>query len=342
MIKLKNGPWKLTELAKIEKQPFTVFSCFHCGGGSSMGYKLSGLNVLGGVEVDPKMMEIYRTNFKPVHSYLMPIQDFKKIKELPAELNNLDILDGSPPCSNFSMMGKRDKNWGQTKEYAEGKVAQQLENLFFDFIDVAKKLQPKVIVAENVKGLITGTAKGFVKEIKENFQKAGYEIQLFLLNSKNMGVPQERERVFFIGSRKDLKLPKLTLSFNEKQISAKEAIKDLPEDTEETISEAAFSYWTRCGLGDKFSKFNRKGSRFNQIKLSPYKPAPTVATNKGNYFHWSVPRYMNDSELIRFQTFPDDFNFCNQSVAYVLGMSVPPFMIQRINKNIIEKWLINT
>ena len=81
---------------------------------------------------------------------------------------------------------------------------QILDDLFFDFIATAKKLKPKVVVAENVKGIIEGKAKGYVKLILKGFDEIGYNTQLFLLNSSRMGVPQVRERVFFIGVRKDL------------------------------------------------------------------------------------------------------------------------------------------
>ena len=90
--------WKLKE-TKFTKDKGKVFSCFSCGGGSTMGYKLDGFDVLGCNEIDPKMMEVYIENHKPKYSYLEGIQTFKKRKDLPKELYNLDILDGSPPRS---------------------------------------------------------------------------------------------------------------------------------------------------------------------------------------------------------------------------------------------------
>jgi DNA (cytosine-5)-methyltransferase 1 len=111
------------------------------------------------------MIEAYKTNHNPKYAYLEPIQTFKNRTDLPAELYNLDILDGSPPCSSFSMAGNRDKDWGKEKKFREGQAEQVLDTLFFDFIDLAKKLQPKVVVAENVKGLLMGNAKDYVIEI---------------------------------------------------------------------------------------------------------------------------------------------------------------------------------
>ena len=190
-----HGPWNLTDLAVVPKNGLTAFSCFHCGGGSTMGYKLAGFNMLGGVEIDPEMMTIYRANHNPKHSYLMGVQQFNELPldSLPDELKNLDLLDGSPPCSVFSMAGKREKKWGSEHHFREGQKRQRLDDLFMHFIEVGQRLQPKVIVAENVKGLILGNAKGYVKEIFAAFREAGYDAQLFLFNAARMGVPQARE-----------------------------------------------------------------------------------------------------------------------------------------------------
>lgn len=74
-----------------------------------MGYKLAGFNHLGGVEIDKNMAEIYTKNHTPKYFYLEDIRDFNQREDLPKELFNLDILDGSPPCTSFSLAGKREK-----------------------------------------------------------------------------------------------------------------------------------------------------------------------------------------------------------------------------------------
>jgi len=221
--------WNLKD-TKFTKDKGKVFSCFSCGGGSTMGYKLAGFDVIGCNEIDKKMMGVYKANHNPKLSYLESITTFKYRDDLPDELYNLDILDGSPPCSSFSIAGNREKDWGKDKKFREGQAEQVLDTLFFDFIDLAKKLKPKVVIAENVKGLLMGNAIEYVKKIYKDFDDAGYYCQHFLLNSKNMGVPQKRERVFFICLRKDLAepflynsdmftiLPKINLEFNERDI----------------------------------------------------------------------------------------------------------------------------
>ena len=85
--------WTLKD-ADFTKDKGTVFSCFACGGGSTMGYKLAGFDVIGCNEIDPKMIEAYRINHNPKFSYLEPIQEFKEREDLPEELFNLDIAIG--------------------------------------------------------------------------------------------------------------------------------------------------------------------------------------------------------------------------------------------------------
>ena len=104
-----------------EKNGLKVFSCFACGGGSTMGYKLAGCDVIGDLEIDRKMNEVYVKNHNPKHNFLMDIREFNKLENLPEELYNLDILDGSPPCTTFSMAGDREESWARRKSLGRGK-----------------------------------------------------------------------------------------------------------------------------------------------------------------------------------------------------------------------------
>lgn len=199
--------WKWT-MANDYPEPngLKVFSCFACGGGSTMGYKLAGCEVLGCVEIDPRMNECYVANHHPKYNYLMDIRKFNEIpnEELPEELFNLDILDGSPPCTTFSMAGDREDSWGKKKKFREGQAEQTLDDLSFVFIDTVAKLRPKVMIMENVEGLIKGEAWSYVQRIYKQLNDIGYEVGHWLLKGENMGVPQRRHRVFFIGVRNDI------------------------------------------------------------------------------------------------------------------------------------------
>jgi len=303
-----------------------------------MGYKLAGFDVLGGVEIDPEMMGLYQKNHRPKYSYLMGVQEFNQfnLDDIPDDLKNLDLLDGSPPCSVFSMAGSREKKWGKEYKFREGQKKQRLDDLFMHFIETGRRLQPKVIIAENVKGLISGNAKGYVKEIFSAFQKAGYRPQLFLLNSAKMGVPQARQRVFFIASRENLNLPKIQLEFDEEIINLKEALQGTSAEGAKSLSPKAKNLWKKTIKGDSFSKA-AGGSWFNRVRSSWEKPAFTVVAGQPQC-HPDEPRYFSPAEVIRIQTFPDDYDFRGKDANYVCGMSVPPFMTQRIALAIIEQW----
>ena len=203
--------WYLKDLPQADK-PVKVFSTFSCGGGSTMGYKRAGFEVIGNVEIDKAINAMYVKNHKPKYNFNMDIRDFNELDNLPDELFNLDILDGSPPCTTFSTCGVREASWGIEKQFREGQKKQRLDDLFFVFLDTVSRLKPKVVIAENVMGLLTGNAKGYVHEIIKRFHELGYAVQIFHLNAATMEVPQVRNRVFFIANNHNY--PKLKLEFD--------------------------------------------------------------------------------------------------------------------------------
>jgi len=329
--------WKISDLEKVEKNGLKVFSCFACGGGSSFGYKMSGFDVIGCNDIDPEMMQTYRANHNPKFHFLESIETFRLRNDLPQELFDLDILDGSPPCSSFSMAGNREKNWGENKQFREGQAEQVLDDLFFHYIALAKKLKPKVVIAENVKGMLMGNAKGYVKKILRDFDEAGYDCQLFLLNAATMGVPQKRERVFFVGRRKDLKLPKLEISFNEKPISVLEAletIKDINYKGKDRSHTKTGTLWNLVKPGKPFSTVHPKKHMFNTFKLPKHQPCMTITATE-NIFHYESCRGLSKYEVSVLSSFPLDYKFKSDSLAhYQCGMSVPPLFVHRISEQI--------
>ena len=333
-----NYKWNLAD-GYPKSNGLKVFGTFICGGGSTMGYKLAGFEHLGGVEIDPPIADVYKTNHNPKYLYVEDIRDFADRTEFPEDLYDLDILDGSPPCSSFSMAGNREKDWGKEKKFREGQTVQTLDDLFFDYIKLAKKLQPKVIIAENVKGLIQGNAKVYVHKIKAALEDAGYKVQLFLLNAASMGVPQKRERVFFICQRKDLNLPKLNMKFSEEAIP----YKDFEETVgnEESLTPDQLKWWTLCQKGNAFSSVHPKGHWFNAYKLDWNSVFPTLTASGGNCepFHPSIPRKINKKEYCCGGTYPLDYNFKSIKPKYLIGMSVPPVMTAQIAHEIYLQWL---
>ena len=325
--------WSLGDLANVKKNGLKVFSCFCCGGGSSLGYKLAGYDVIGCCEIDPAMMEVYKANNHPRYSYLMDIRDFAKLDDLPDELFDLDVLDGSPPCSVFSMAGARDAGgWNREKVFREGQKKQRLDDLFFAFIDVAARLQPRVVIAENVKGLITGKAKGYVNEIIKGFDAAGYAVQVFLFNSAKMGVPQSRERVFFIGQRKDLHPVKLQMAFNEPVITFGEIRSEHGDDVNpDTVIGRLAKYIQPSDrdLSDVSKRVGRKNAFFSMTINHDENPTHTI-TSGANLFRGYDKKLFTKHDIIAARTFPEDYNFLKNDTQYVCGMSVPPVMMANI------------
>ena len=316
------------------KNGLKVFGTFICGGGSTMGYKLAGFEHLGGVEIDPPIADVYKTNHNPKYLFVEDIREFAKRNEYPKDLYNLDILDGSPPCSSFSMAGNREKDWGKTKVFREGQAEQRLDDLFFDYIALAKKLQPKVVIAENVKGLIQGNAKAYVHRIKKEFELAGYKVQLFLLNAASMGVPQKRERVFFICQRNDLNFPKLELKFNEEAITFEKIVELNAKRNDLSNSYTEKWYNTKQGENPKAKSGNTFGFMY---KTSPYEVVSTITSGGTNCFYLE-PKELTNNEYCQIGTYPLDYNFKKIEPKYLIGMSVPPVMTAQIATEIYNQW----
>ena len=346
-----NYNWTLKD-AEFTKDKGKVFSCFSCGGGSTMGYKLAGFDVIGCNEIDPKMMDAYRVNHSPKYSYLEPIQDFKNRKDLPKELYDLDILDGSPPCSSFSVAGRRDKDWGKNKKFREGQAEQVLDTLFFDFIDLAKELQPKIVVAENVKGMLMGKAKEYVRQVHKDFDTAGYYCQHFLLNAADMGVPQRRERVFFVCIRKDLAgqflvqkdmftiEPNIELDFNNKHI----LFGDVFDGKGRDLSPNMQVVWKGrldgdTLMADAHERMKNKRAYFSQNYLYKNKIAGTITSHEDCQVLFDLPKYTSKDEVCKIGSYPLDYDFLGMKPHYLVGMSVPPLMMAKISEQIYKQWL---
>lgn len=344
-IKSTDWKWTMAEDYPKEKNGLKVFSCFACGGGSTMGYKLAGCEVIGCCEIDPKMNEVYIKNHHPKHNFLMDIRKFNQIpnEELPEELFNLDILDGSPPCTTFSMAGEREDSWGKKKKFREGQAEQTLDDLSFIFIETVAKLKPKCVIMENVEGLIRGEAWSYVQKIYKQLDDAGYQVKHWLLKGQHMGVPQTRHRVFFVALRNDVKfdLTDLDMSFNYEPITYGE-IKEgdghkIGRNTKyyHFASQAAPSDKsladTRIRLGDKGSAFQTYYIRENEIIPTLRSKPDVIDLSNITYISWQTIRNS--------QTFPQDYDFSPNTegnVGYICGMSVPPIMIKRIVTRLIE------
>jgi DNA (cytosine-5)-methyltransferase 1 len=198
----------MAEIAALPWNGFTAASTFSGCGGSSLGYRMAGFRVLYANEFIPAARETYRANAAP-YTHL----DDRDIRTVTAQsildliglkAGELDLLDGSPPCASFSTAGKREKGWGEVKKYSDSE--QRSDDLFFEFARLVEGIQPKVFVAENVSGLIKGSAKGYFLEILAALKACGYRVSARLLDAQWLGVPQARQRLIFVGVRNDLQI----------------------------------------------------------------------------------------------------------------------------------------
>lgn len=338
----KSNDWKWFMSKDYPKQSnnLTVFSCFACGGGSTMGYKLAGCNVLGCCEIDPRMNEVYVKNHHPKYNFLMDIRDFNKKEDLPKELYNLDILDGSPPCSTFSMAGQREDAWGVEKKFREGQKMQTLDDLLFVFIDTVEKLQPKVAIMENVEGLMLGKAWTYVQEIYKKFHKIGYTVKHWLLKGENMGIPQTRHRVFFIATRLDFDLNKIDMSFNYLPVTYRQYKDNKGEKMTGKMQDALNqSIYSDKTFADIYMRVDGSYKAFGHRLVHDDDVMPTVLAGHRDLYDFENKTRVSVNDIICAQTFPQDYDFGERkysNVEYFCGMSVPPVMMKRVVLRLIE------
>lgn len=344
--KLKqSNDWNWSFADYPQKSNLKVFSCFACGGGSTMGYKLAGYDVIGCLEIDKRMNNIYKKNHNPKYNFCMDIRDFNNIpnEELPKELFNLDILDGSPPCTTFSMSGQREKVWGKKKKFKEGQKEQTLDDLSFVFIETVNKLKPKFVLMENVEGLLNGNAWKYVQNIYKHFHSIGYKVKHWLLKGENMGVPQKRHRVFFIATRLNIEIDKLDMCFMYKPINFGEikTPKGIPIESQNLKALISFAKKGERNLENACMRQRNKSSYFNYCFVYDDRIAPTITAHCNN-IRWDNKEFLSKEDIIHLSTFPNDYKFDTNSidaVTYVCGMSVPPIMIKRVAER-LKKYLI--
>ena len=189
-----------------DRKLFTYISFFAGGGGSSAGYKLAGGDCKFVNEFQQVAVDTYLANWPDTPHICGDVKSItgKQIMEMTGlEKYELDIMDGSPPCPPFSMSGTKKEGWNKEKT-AYGMKQQNIEDLTWEMIRIAKDLMPKVIICENVKGLTMDYAKDHLNRMVSDFEALGYATTYKVLNGIHFGVPQKRQRVFIISVRNDV------------------------------------------------------------------------------------------------------------------------------------------
>ena len=358
---------------------FNVLSTFAGGGGSSTGYRLAGGKILAVNEFVPEAQNTYRENYP--NTTIVP-GDIKELtgtylmEQAGVKVSELDILDGSPPCSAFSMAGSVSHGEGRThadafgkkKQYSDIKGVENVEDLFFEFLRVAKDIKPKVIIGENVEGLTMGEAKEYFHKIQNTFEEIGYLIVANVLDSSYFGVPQSRKRCFFIGVREDV-AEKVGINFmtmyqlypdkNDFRTTLGEAINDVVNEDKEELDYLIDKISPEKAVGKTLMKmpkdpdkvltgmdYHVKGHHFNLKRSSLRKPCPTI-TAMGNLAgvagtcHPIEDRKFTIKELKRIMSLPEDFKLTgkHKQQSERIGRMVPPLMMKALAESVYNKVL---
>jgi len=303
---------------------FTYLSTFAGCGGSSLGYKWAGGHGVAAVEFDDNAVETYRLNFPdtPVlHRDICTVTAQELLDLTGLQVGDLDILDGSPPCQGFSTAGKRV-------------LTDPRNSLFKEYVRLIEGLQPKVFVMENVSGMVKGKMRLVFREIMLALKATGYMVRCKLLNAMYYEVPQSRERLIWIGVRPDIGREPGFPGPVGKPMTVQEAWADLPPQAsvETELTPLYASYWRAAKPGDSIGKINQaKKLRFDE-------PSPTLVRKEGNggVYHPTECRKLSLLELVRLQSFPDDWRFVGSRTAHIarIGNSVPPRFMFHIASHI--------
>lgn len=336
----------MKEINDLPKTKGKVFSTFSGCGGSSLGYKMAGYDVLGCLEFMIDAVDTYKANHptaKVIHDDIRKVSGQQILDLIGLKKGELDILDGSPPCSAFSQSGIREDGWGKEKAYS--KTKQRVDDLFFEYLRLVDEIRPKVAMAENVVGLTVGTAKDVLHEILQLFRKIGYDAYYQVLNGADFGAPQTRKRVILVFIREDLNIsnfyyPKPT--HEGRWISVREAISDIENSDEELKmlldageKHANYRFWSEIGVGDSHPR------RFNLVRNEWDKPSKTVLQSNANLgaaglCHPFEKRRHTIAECKRLMGFPDDFILTGEWADKMerLGRSVNPQVIKAVAEEV--------
>lgn len=299
---------------------FTVASLFSGCGGMDLGFQ-GGFSFLGkryarhpfevvwANDNNPQACATYRHNLKhPIH-----VGDiWEQMASLP---KRVDLVIGGFPCQDVSINGKRSGLDGLRT------------SLYRAMVEVVRRTQPKVFVAENVKGLLMRDEREPLRQIISDFEAIGYDVKWQLYLAADYGVPQMRERIFIVGTKRGKGVkpfihpdPLLT---PDKWITSKAAIGDLEQmDASEDFNHI----WSEAKASAD------QGNR----KIKAHRPADTMrAECHGNIqFHYDLKRRISMREAARFQSFPDKFKFVSKlrATERQIGNAVPPVLAWHVAK----------
>ncbi len=289
-----------------------VLDLFAGCGGLSLGFEAAGYETIG-FEMDAPASGTYRKNLKGnCHTIKL---------DTAFDYPDADIIIGGPPCQPFSVGGNQ-------------KGIDDARNGFPVFIDAVRKLQPRVFMFENVRGLLY-TNKWYFEVVLEELSALGYLIDYKLLNAVDYGIPQNRERLFVTGHRAEFSFPQK----HPAKVTVANAIGDLMNTVPPN------SKFLTAAQDTYIAKYEKASFCINPRDLYPDKPARTLtcrnlAAATGDMHRVKLEdgrrRRLLVREAARLQSFPDWFEFTGNESAqyYQIGNAVPPLLAYQIAQSV--------
>ena len=322
------------------QRPIKTLSLFSGAGGLDIGFHDAGFSISTAIEIDPRFAATLQSNSES-NGYLSGTKVFcEDIRNyFPNPSESYDFIIGGPPCQTFSAAGRRAAGVQGTSD-ARGM-------LFKEYVRLLKHFKPKGFLFENVYGIVGANGGEAWKEIRQSFEDAGYRISYRILDAADYGVPQHRERLFIVGTKKDFfEFPIPTHGpdslDNRPYVTAFEVMKNIASDgNAKTGLNGRYGYLLKdIPPGLNYSFYTEKmghpepifawRSKFSDFlyKADPYSPTRTLKAQGGQYtgpFHWEN-RGFSLVELKRIQTIPDKYTLVGnrQAVIHQIGNSVPP------------------
>lgn len=352
-----------------------------CGpGGISHGLRNAGFEPVLGVDIHEPSIDTYMENHEDAYTVLgnvkkingdcdvesildiIEIDDYGQnsvLRKLIDRIgvNNLDLLTGGIPCQGFSIANKKRDDEDE-RNY-----------LFEEFIRCVKITDPEYVLIENVSTMQSAKDGEFVEDIEKCLRKLDYTVDHKVLKATEFGVPQSRERLFFLASKNqdDILWPNTSVAKND-FVTVNEAISDLPslnagESTNSYQQDPENAYQRQMrdkkhGLSNHKAPNHRKKTverirntvqgepmydRFRQrVRLDPNEPSPTIIAGgirpQFQFGHPVEDRGLTVRERARIQSFPDDYVFeggLTQSRVQT-GMAVPPMLAEKLGEKILE------
>jgi DNA (cytosine-5)-methyltransferase 1 len=355
----------MKDIEAIKWNGFNVVSTFSGCGGSCLGLRMAGYRTLYASEFIPAAIETYKANHP--NTYL-DTRDIRLVtpEDILSHIpkgQDVHLMEGSPPCAAFSIAGKRSKSWGKVKKYSD--TEQRVDDLFDEFIRLMEGVQPLVFLMENVPGLRSGVAKGVMSETLQKMRDAGYQVEVRLLDSQWMGVPQCRKRLIFQGIRNDInkqcvwpKPKPYRYSFSDaipKHVMLNEFGPDIIGTIKQTTYPGALiipasTFPTSVSTkrieyvkGMTYASFKEKGGPYSLDDTPPTILANCDYIEKHIKTNWStIRKRLSLRELKLICSFPDDF--ISTGVSYRkkwerFGRSVPPLMMKAIGETVRDRIL---